>query len=155
MHMPCKGLRCRLRQVDVKKTYKADLDNRRASGFLLGLVVALSVFLVALEFTTLGGLPEADDGVLDDVSQDIEMVPAVNRENMVAASRGVKKGSSGRLKVVERKAEAQENGNTRSDDVVLKGLLGIGLGEASDISSAAIKPVTVSGNDDNPLNFTA
>ena len=152
--MPCKGLRCRLRQVDVKKTYKADLDNRRASGFLLGLVVALSVFLVALEFTTLGGLPEADDGVLDDVSQDIEMVPAVNRENMVAASRGVKKGSSGRLKVVERKAEAQENGNTRSDDVVLKGLLGIGLGEASDISSAAIKPVTVSGNDDNPLNFT-
>lgn len=66
--------------MDVKKTYKADLDNRRVSGFLLGLVVALSVFLVALEFTTLGGLPEADDGVLDDVSQDIEMVPAVNRE---------------------------------------------------------------------------
>ena len=93
--------------MDVKKTYKADLDNRRVSGFLLGLVVALSVFLVALEFTTLGGLPEADDGVLDDVSQDIEMVPAVNRENMVAASRSVKKGSSDRLKVVERKTEAK------------------------------------------------
>lgn len=73
---------------------------------------------------------------------------------MVAASRSVKKGSSDRLKVVERKTEAKENGNTRSDDAALKGLLGIGLGEASDISSTAIKPVAVSGNDDNPLNFT-
>ena len=56
--------------VDVKKTYRADSDNRRVSGFLLGLVVALSLFLVALEFTTRGGMPEADEDVLDDVSQE-------------------------------------------------------------------------------------
>ena len=140
--------------MDVKKTYKADLDNRRVSGFLLGLVVALSVFLVALEFTTRSGLPEADDNVLDDVSQDIEMMPAVNRDDMVSASQGGKKGSSGRFKVVERKAEAPEAGDIRSDHADLKGLLGVGLGEATDIASAEIKPAVVAGNDDNPLNFT-
>lgn len=140
--------------MDVKKTYKADLDNRRVSGFLLGLVVALSVFLVALEFTTLGGLPEADDGVLDDVSQDIEMVPAVNRDDMVSAPQGGKKGSPDRLKVVERKTEAPESGGVRSDNADLKGLLGVGLGEATDIASAEIRPAVVAGNDDNPLNFT-
>ena len=47
--------------MDVKKSYKADLDRHRASGFLTGLVVVLSLFVAALEFTTQGGMPEADD----------------------------------------------------------------------------------------------
>ena len=64
--------------MDVKNTYSASADNRRVSGFLVGLVVALSLFLVALEFSSQGGIPEAGEDLLDDVSQDIEMMPAVD-----------------------------------------------------------------------------
>lgn len=74
--------------MDVKNTYRACSDNRKVSGFLLGLVVALSLFLVALEFTSQSGMPEVGDDVLDDVSQDIEMMPAVHRDDMVAAASG-------------------------------------------------------------------
>ena len=38
-------------QVELKKSYKADLEHQRVSGFLLGLIVVLSLFLVCLEFT--------------------------------------------------------------------------------------------------------
>ena len=64
-------------QVELKKSYKADLEHQRASGFLLGLIVVLSLFLVCLEFTTSGPSADVSDNILDDISQDLEMTPVL------------------------------------------------------------------------------
>lgn len=71
--------------MEIKKSYDADLEHRRKTGFLLGLIVALSLFFVALEFTISPREPEADDDLLDEFAQDIEQLPALEQKDMVAA----------------------------------------------------------------------
>lgn len=145
--------------MDIKKSYKADLDNHRASGFLIGLVVVLSLFLGALEFTTQSGQSEADDNILDDISQDIEMTPVIHREDMIAATSPAPANSkSDKLNVVDRKVENDVENKQLLDDNSLKNLLGVGLGGVSDITNAPISNAPISlvntdTADDNPLNF--
>ena len=140
--------------MDVRNTYRADSDSRRVSGFLLGLVVALSLFLVALEFTVQGGMPEADEDLLDDVSQDIEMMPAMQRDDMVAAApSGRQAAVSDKINVVDKPVENEAAGNPLSDKAALKKLLGVGFGDIAAVSDVTLQPTTVDGDADNPLNF--
>ena len=72
--------------MEIKKSDKASLDNRRTTGFLLGLIFVLSVCYVGLEFTS-----NVDDGnstadTFDDMSEDIEMLPAMDTHDMIAAA---------------------------------------------------------------------
>lgn len=140
--------------MDVRNTYRADSDSRRVSGFLLGLVVALSLFLVALEFTVQGGMPEADEGLLDDVSQDIEMMPAMQRADMIAAApSGIQAAVSDKINVVDKPVENEAAGNPLSDKAALKKLLGVGFGDIAAVSDVTLQPAAVDGDADNPLNF--
>ena len=51
--------------MEVKKSEIANLDARRGQGFLLGLVVALSLLFVAFEYTTQPKPAEDNDELLD------------------------------------------------------------------------------------------
>lgn len=139
--------------MDVKKSYKADLDRRRASGFLLGVVVSLALFLAALEFTTRGGEPEVDADLLDDVSQDIEMTPVIHHDDMIAATRkGSTPANAGKLNVVdEAAADKTDDIQTPAKDFA-KTLLDAGIGGVSDIPARQLTVADV-GLQDNPLNF--
>lgn len=129
------------------------MDNQRAFNFLLGLVVVLSLFIVALEFTTTGELPQTDDDILDDISQDIEMVPVVSRDAVAALPAGGKKaGVAGKISVVDRPAAGAAYALTSPVTDVAGSLAGMGLGGVTDISNAAI-PASVAEVNDNPLNF--
>lgn len=140
--------------MDVKNTYRAGTSSCRVSGFLLGLVVALSLFLVALEFTVQGGVPETGDDVLDDISQDMEMMPAVHRDDMVAAAPGGRHASvSDKVNVVDKPVKAVDEGNPLADKAALKQLLGVGFGGNAAVSDVTLQPTAVNGNEDNPLNF--
>ena len=135
--------------MEVKKSYKADLDNRRASGFLIGLVVVLSLFLAALEFTTHGGMPEAGDDILDDISQDMEMAPAVNRDDMVAAApRPSAGGSPEKLNIVDRRVEETSGGTPLLNAGDVQNLLGVGLGGVADIADTPISLVSAGAADE-------
>ena len=140
--------------VDVKNTYSASADNRRVSGFLVGLVVALSLFLVALEFSSQGGIPEAGEDLLDDVSQDIEMMPAVHRDDMVAAApSGSRASVSDEINVVDKPVKDAKESNPLADKEALKRLLGVGFGDVAAVSDVKLQPTTVNVDEDNPLNF--
>jgi protein TonB len=140
--------------VDVKNTYRACSDNRKVSGFLLGLVVALSLFLVALEFTSQSGMPEVGDDVLDDVSQDIEMMPAVHRDDMVAAAPGGSRSSvSDKINVVDKPVDDDAANAPMTDKEALKKLLGVGFGGNAAVSDVTLQPAAVNADEDNPLNF--
>ena len=140
--------------MDVKNTYSASADNRRVSGFLVGLVVALSLFLVALEFSSQGGIPEAGEDLLDDVSQDIEMMPAVHRDDMVAAApSGSRASVSDEINVVDKPVKDAKESNPLADKEALKRLLGVGFGDVAAVSDVKLQPTTVNLDEDNPLNF--
>ena len=140
--------------MDVKKSYNADLDNKRASGFLIGLVVVLSRFLAALEFTTRSTVPEADDDILDDIAQDVEMTPVIHHDDMVAAtSAGQAKAAAEKLNIVDKRIDDAPEDSRLLDIKGLPDLLGVGVGGVTDIANTPISLVDADTTDDNPLNF--
>ena len=138
-------------QVELKKSYKADLEHQRASGFLLGLIVVLSLFLVCLEFTTSSPSTDVADDILDDVSQDIEMMPVLQQKNMIAAPQVAPKAAvPEKMKVVDEQVAdvVEQHDGTDTDNDAQAGAAG--SSEAAESQTAALSPVDEA---DNPLNF--
>ncbi|MDE7085824.1 MAG: hypothetical protein K2O48_03940, partial [Prevotella sp.] len=68
--------------MEQKKTQKADIEQRRTTGFLMGLCFVLALFYVAMEWNS----AEADDGIepmdLSDLMHENELLPISNEEPM-------------------------------------------------------------------------
>ncbi len=142
--------------MDVRKSYKADLENQRSFSFLLGLVVVLALFVVALEFTTRAGLPETSDDVLDDISQDVEMMPVVSHDAIAAVSAGRKvSGQTDKIAVVDKAAPTLADNSREGKDDVLSRLSGMGIGGVTAIQDTPIPAMQANPVDmrDKPLDF--
>ena len=63
--------------MDIKKSDKANLDNHRSTGFLLGLILALALLFAAFEYTTRPQSYDEDDSMLDDLAEDLTMKSAI------------------------------------------------------------------------------
>ena len=72
--------------MDIKKSDKANLDNHRSTGFLLGLILALALLFAAFEYTSRPQSYNKDDSMLDDLAEDLTMRPALQEtRDMVSA----------------------------------------------------------------------
>ena len=72
--------------MDIKKSDQANLDKRRSTGFLLGLVLAMSLLFAAFEYTTRPQSYDEDDSMLDDLAEDLTMKSAPqDTKDMVSA----------------------------------------------------------------------
>ena len=70
--------------MEIKKANKANIDKKRPTSFLLGLIVALSVAFTAMEMNF--GKPDkddADDHILDDLVKNIDQAPAADKVEKV------------------------------------------------------------------------
>ena len=142
-------------QVEIKKSYQADLEHRRLTGFLLGLVLALSLLYVGLEWTTSSTSDGEDTTITDDMSQDVEMMPAMDTHDMIAAAPpSAAHAVTERVKAVEHATAIAQQISPNSGDMTQ----GIG-GQSTRINeqdggenTAAQSPVAVN-EDDNPLHF--
>lgn len=144
--------------MEIKKSYRADLENKRPTWFLSGLVFVLALLFSALEFTTSDqGYGNTQDA-LDDAAQDIELIPAIDRKDMVAAEPSQSKPlTSGKINPVDKvtaelekkvqlidmrtTGEGEGNTNTSSS-----------INAADDAQTTALSPVPVD-EDNNPLKF--
>ena len=143
--------------MEQKKTQRADLENKRLTGFLFGLVVALSLLLAALEYTTGGSDTDGDDGQLDDMAQEMDILPPPDRQDMIAAVQPqARKAPSQKVKVVEHKSQMQ-----KLDEITRMRIVGDGDGSSTDAQGQGDgraetddtpQPVAVDMGD-NPLNF--
>jgi len=72
--------------LEIKKTNKADLENKRWIGFVLGLVCALSVFFVAMEYSdeNTSDSEQLIDLVKDLELNDTELLPAIDQQDLAA-----------------------------------------------------------------------
>lgn len=62
--------------MDIKKSDQANLDKRRSTGFLLGLILAMALLFAAFEYTTRPQSYDEDDSMLDDLAEDLTMKSA-------------------------------------------------------------------------------
>lgn len=136
------------------------MEHRRRQAFLLGLVFVLAAFVVALEYTMLGDSQEDTSDMIDDMAQDIEMMPAVQQKDMIAAAPAAPQRSlSAKLNIVDKPVNTAEEekplgetgGNANSEGTGT-GPAGTGTDSENASNSSAISPVAVDNND-NPLNF--
>lgn len=150
----------RTSNVDLKKSYTADLEHRRVSAFLLGVVCVLSMFFIALEYTTQSAEQDGDNDVIADMSQDIEMMPALQRNDMIAAAPAQHSAAMAERFTPVEKAVSETTTDIQGDNEASstqQGAAEQGMGAASSTEetaqrTTALSPVAIDEND-NPLNF--
>ena len=142
--------------MEIKKSYKADLDRHWLKRFLIGLAIALSLFVAVLEFPVRYGGTDTEDDSMDDVLQEMAMRKKQERQDMIAVvepSRPRKKQQQ-KIKVVDKIQKDLQN----IADISKKRIVGDeeGNGEKNDKAEKADDntpaPVAVDMGD-NPLNF--
>ena len=77
-----------LNSVEKKKSYQADLEHQRITNFLLGLVFVLALLYVSFEYTSAPTSDEHNNETTDDMSQDIELMPAMDTRDMISIASG-------------------------------------------------------------------
>ena len=132
--------------MEIKKNISADLERRRTGFFLLGLILSLSVFFVAMEYTSWPDNGADDESVLDDMAQDIALLPAMDTHDMISAvSAPAAKAVTNK---VEESAEAADN-SEKIAPVTSKLVIGDGEGVQKDANvTEALPQITVSQDSD-------
>ena len=126
------------------------MEQRRTTGFLMGLVVVLALFYVSLEWNSAIGGDDIDPLDLDELIHESELVPMSNEETMAQLEeRHEDKGEQ--LRVVDDDVELQpedalEAEQEGADDETLLQELENNLDDPKALASMGIDP-------NNPLNF--
>ena len=103
--------------MEIKKTYSANLENKRATNYLLGLVVVLSFLFVALEYNSNSRTFSFDDDVPDDFFEEMEILPDVEKSEMVAAATPTAAPSiTTKIKAVDTPVAIPDKLNERNDE---------------------------------------
>lgn len=137
------------------KQQKSDIptvEEHRATAFLLGLVLVLSVLYVAFQYNSAPQGMDLSDQSLDELVQDIELHPAMDDKEMVNTMtvQPPQKTFSERIKGVDQPLKQQIEKLSASTTSPL--LVGDGEAEALNAKlSAALPPIPVAS--EQPLNF--
>lgn len=137
------------------KQQKSDIptvEEHRATAFLLGLVLVLSVLYVAFQYNSAPQGMDLSDQSLDDLVQDIELHPAMDDKEMVntMAVQPPQKTFSERIKAVDQPLKQQIEKLSATTTSPL--LVGDGEAEALNAKlSAALPPIPAAS--EQPLNF--
>ena len=71
--------------MEQKKTLTADLEHNRQTRWMLGLVLALAIVVAALEYTSSDRDGSLDDMLLEEIPEDMEFVPNVEKDEQLEA----------------------------------------------------------------------
>ena len=127
------------------------MDKRRTTGFLMGLVLVLSLFYVSLEWNSAIDNEAIDPLDLDELVHESELVPMSNIETIAELQEKKQVEKAEQLNIVDDDVELQPDeeleGEKEGDDdeSLLKDL------EESLDDDKALEPIGVDPN--NPLNF--
>lgn len=140
--------------MEQKKSPQADLEQRRTTGFLLGVILVLALFFVALEWNSIPSYEDESTLSLDDLMHEDEMVPMSIEEQFAQLEPDKSEPKeSEQLRIVDDNVElapqeeqVAEDEGEGEDEQLLKELQG-DEEEAKALAPMGIDP------DDNPLKF--
>lgn len=144
--------------MDQKKSYKADLERRRKQFFLFGLVFVLAAFFVTLEYTVDGYDLDDSSNLIDEIAQDMEMIPVVRQKDMIAAPQAKPEPAlTAKFNVVDTPDNVAEEERKIAETGPETDADANGVGEtnamAQDGSNSSAALPVVADASDNPLNF--
>ena len=133
--------------MEEKKSAKADLDNRRVQGFLLGVILVLAVLFVALEYDLTASGDDYDPEALENIVKELDLEALKEEERIPLIKEPVKEipQSADKLNVVEDEpqVELKDELPPPENDVDMKT-----VDEVEDPEQP-----TVVDMENNPLNF--
>lgn len=135
--------------MEQKKAPKADIEQRRTTGFLLGLVFVLALFYVSLEWNSASHQDAIDPLDLSELMHESELVPMSNEETVTQLQEKQQVEKAEQLRVVDDEVELQEpdetlEGEGDDDEALLNELQKEEDGKA--LAALDVDPT-------NPLNF--
>ena len=135
--------------MEQKKAPKADIEQRRTTGFLLGLIFVLSLFYVTLEWNSVPSQDTIDPLDLSELMHESELVPMSNEETVSQLQEKQQVEKAEQLHIVDDEVELQEpdetlEGEGDDDETLLNEL----QQENDDKALAALDV-----DPTNPLNF--
>ncbi len=132
--------------MEIKKTPQADMEQRRATGFLLGLILVLAVFYVALEWNSQESADNIDPIDLTDLMHESELVPMSNEDIITQLEEKQPSEQGEKINIVDDDVEVEvaEEETGDEDEQLLKEL-------EEEQDDKALAPLTVDPK--NPLNF--
>ncbi|WP_281723320.1 energy transducer TonB [Hoylesella shahii] len=103
--------------MEIKKTHSANLENKRVTNYLLGLVVVLSFLFVGLEYNSQSRTFNLDDELPDDIFEEMEVLPEVEKNEMVSAAKPTAAPSiTTKIKAVDTPMTLPEKVNMRNEE---------------------------------------
>lgn len=138
--------------MEQKKTQQADMDQRRTTGFLMGLTLVLALFYVALEWNSADSTASVEDIDIDELVHESELVPMSNIETVQQLEEKEKVQKAEQLRVVDDDVELQqpeealEGEEEGKDDETLLKELEDSIEDDKSLAALGVDP-------DNPLNF--
>lgn len=111
--------------MDINESQITYTQRNRTQGFLLGFILALALLLVGLEYTSTPSETEDNDELLDDMDEDMEMMPAMDKTDMISAVQApASKSITEKIKAVDQQTSTTEKISPSTSPLV------IGNGEA-------------------------
>lgn len=122
------------------------MEQRRATGFLLGLILVLAVFYVALEWNSVEATDDIDPIDLTDLMHESELVPMSNEDIITQLEEKQPSEQGEKINIVDDDVEVEvaEEETGDEDEQLLKEL-------EEEQDDKALAPLTV--DPENPLNF--
>ena len=134
--------------MEIKKSYRADLEHRRGWFFLIGLAVAIGLIALAMNISFNPGEEKMDEEMLEKIVQDLELKRP--DENMMAYQMPEEKPEmKAKLNVVETPKTEEMTEALKKDQE--KQLDGEGAKEEKEKAEPIIPPEVE--DKENPLNF--
>ena len=135
--------------MEQKKSPQADIEQRRTTGFLLGLIFVLAAFYVALEWNSVPASDDIDPLDLSDLMHESELVPMSNVETTMMVEEKQQTQQGEQLRIVDDEVELDPTddpieGEGDDDETLLADLQ-----QPDDDKSLAALDV----DPNNPLNF--
>ena len=138
---------------------EANMDGKRGTFFLLGLILALSFIFVGLQYSS---VPAADDDLDDfeNLTQDLDLSVPNDQKDMVSAeapaSKPVSKSITQEVKAVDKTEDAPRKINTTTSELVIGD--GQGAVEGASVKEAAPETAVDTSNPnalaEAPIHFT-
>ena len=93
------------------------MENKRVTNYLLGLVVVLSLLFVGLEYNSQSRTFNLDDELPDDIFEEMEVLPEVEKNEMVSAAKPTAAPSiTTKIKAVDTPVTLPEKVNMRNEE---------------------------------------
>lgn len=146
--------------MEIKKSQNAQLEDKRITFFLLGLLLAFSLLFVGLQYSN---GPQGDDDAaqdMEDLAQDLEMSAPQDQKDMVsaeaAAAAPASKAITQQVKAAEKAENAPQKISTTTSQLVIGD--GSGVVDGANVKEAAPETAVYNSNPnalaEAPIVFT-